>query len=560
MKRLSFSSILYPGLGAFNISILSTFWILWSGFIFPSINNSSTNCLFNGCFSWGNILIFSLSSITYICCFGDFNISILSTFCISFSDLSIPSINNISATWHFKGFLSIGEINKSSVDSIILGTLGFFNIVINDTFCISLFDFANPSIHIESIICPFNNGFSLFWIISNPSTKSTTKFLWIGKIFIPSMYKSSVICFFKGSFSLGNICKFSFSSIMLSGLGISNNDNLSIFWILFSGIINFIDSIYKSSTNCFFKGSFSIGNISKLSFISILFWGLGVLNMDNLSVFCILFSGFILVNCSIYKSSTNCFCNGSFSFGNISKLSFASIIFWGLGVLNMDNLSVFCILFSGFILENCSIYKSSTNCFCNGSFSFGNIIMLSFASILFWGLGFLNMDNWSVFWILFSDFIWFNPSINNASIICFFKGSFSKGNISKFSFASIILSGLGVLNIDNLSIFWILFSGFNKVYLSIYKSSTNCFFKIFFSFLTGIISILSLISILFWGFGVLNIDILSIFCILFSDFNNINPSIYNESINCFFKGSFSLGKISKFSLASINNFSGINLM
>ena len=217
----------------------------------------------------------------------------------------------------------------------------------------------------------------------------------------------------------------------------------------------------------------------------------------------------------------------------------------------MDNLSVFWILFSGFILENCSIYKSSTNCFCNGSFSFGNIIMLSFASILFWGLGLLNMDNLSVFWILFSDFIWFNPSINNASIICFFKGSFSRGNISKFSFASIILSGLGVLNIDNLSIFWILFSGFNKTYLSIYKSSTNCFFKLSFSFLTGIISILSLISILFWGFGVLNIDILSTFCILFSDFNNINPSINNASINCFFKGSFSLGNISKFSLASI---------
>ena len=77
----------------------------------------------------------------------------------------------------------------------------------------------------------------------------------------------------------------------------------------------------KLSTNCFFKGPFSIGKISILSFSSIkVFSGPNVYNFifpllkgDEPSS---MFSSWF----SIYKLSTNCFFNGSLGIGIISKL------------------------------------------------------------------------------------------------------------------------------------------------------------------------------------------------------------------------------------------------
>ena len=96
-------------------------------------------------------------------------------------------------------------------------------------------------------------------------------------------------------------------------------DKLSVFWILFSGFIINNFSIYKLSTNCFFKGSFSNGNISILSLFSIIFKGFYILKIDIWSIFWILFWGFIVLILSIYKSLINCVFKGSFSIGNISK-------------------------------------------------------------------------------------------------------------------------------------------------------------------------------------------------------------------------------------------------
>ena len=521
MNILSFSSIIFLGLGDFNISILSIFWTLLSYFLLLfSIIKSSTNCFSKGSFSFLGIINVSFSSIDKLVDFGALNISILSTSWILFSGLLFPSINKLSIFWYFKGSFILGEINILSFSSIIFSGLGVFKIVI----------------------------LSIFWI------------LFSAFIIFLSIIKSSTFCFVKGSFSFGYKWILSLSSIIFrTVLGDFNILILSIFWISFLGLS--APSIDKESINCNFKGFFGLGNISILSLNStIILLLLGILNTSILSIFCILFSGFILINFSIYKSSTNCFFKGSFSFLNISKLSFGSMTFCGLGVLNIDSLSIFWILFSGFINIHPSMYKSSTNCFFKGSFSFFNDIIwiLSLGSIIFWGLAFLSIVNLSIFCILFSGFILINFSIYKSSTNCFFKGSLSIGNISKLSFGSITFCGFGVLNIDSLSIFWILFSGFINKAPSIYKSSTNCFFKGVFSKPNN--SIESLGEIIFFNFlGERSIVNLSIFCILFSGFIKNSPSIYKSSTNCFFKGSLSIGNISKLSFGSIIVLFGENL-
>ena len=518
---LSFFSIIFWGLGDFNISILSIFWIVLSYFlILFSIIKSSTNCFSKGSFSFLGIKNVSFSSMEILVVFGAFNISILSTSWILFSGLLFPSINKLSTFWFFNGSFILGEINILSLSSIIFSGLGAFKIVILSIFCI----------------------------------------LFSGFIIFLSIIKSSTNCFVKGSFSFGYKWILSLSSIIFKTvLGAFKILILSILWISFLGLS--APSIDKESTNCNFKGFFGLGNISILSLDStITLLLLGILNISNLSIFCTLFSGFILINFSIYKSSTNCFFKGSLSFLNISKLSLGSITFLGLGVLNIDNLSIFWILFSGFIKNNPSIYKSSTNCFFKGSPSFFNDIIwiLSLGSIIFWGLALLSIVNLSIFCILFSGFIKNNPSIYNSSTNCFFKGSLSIGNISKLSFGSITFCGFGVLNIDNLSTFWILFSGFINKNPSIYKSSTNCFFKGDLSKPNN--SIESLGETILFNFlrerGIVN---LSIFCILFSGFIKNNPSIYKSSTNCFFKGSLSIGNISKLSFGSIIILFGVNI-
>ena len=99
------------------------------------------------------------------------------------------------------------------------------------------------------------------------------------------------------------------------------------------------------------------------------------------------------------------------------------------------------------------MYKLSTTCFCKGSFGLGNIWMISPVSMIFKGFCDLKMVNWSVHWILFTGFVVLRLSMYRSSTSCFWRGSFCVGNISKKSFISIIFSGLAVFNIVNLSIF-----------------------------------------------------------------------------------------------------------
>ena len=153
--KIWFVSIIFLGFGVLNISILSTFWILLSGFKFPSINILSTTCPLNGSFSfsWDLINMLSFSSITF--CGTTLEvliISILSTFWILLSGWILPSIKILSIIWPFNGIFTFEGIKISSFSSIIR-TFGFivFNISILSTFCISFSGFKFPSIKILSI-------------------------------------------------------------------------------------------------------------------------------------------------------------------------------------------------------------------------------------------------------------------------------------------------------------------------------------------------------------------------------------------------------------------------
>ena len=524
-NMLSFSSIIFlgKGFGTFNISILSTTCISLSFLGISSIIILSTICFFKGSFSIGDNSILFICWIKFNCLFFCLNflwVFIISKFSHSsmrISSLSFPSINNSSTIWKYNSGFPLALINNSCIHSIVLGFFAFLNIVIKEVCSILLLGLSSPSTYIESI-CWYNKGFfSLLFKISIPSKFSTIKSLWIGDIFIFSIYNESTNCFFKGSFSIGKISRFSLESITFRDRGVLNIDNLSVFWILFSGFNEIIFSTYKLSTICFCKGSLSSDDIWILSIISIIFFCFSTLNIDNFSVFCIILFGFKYLIFSIYKSSTNCFCKGSLSLGNISIYSLDSTIFFGLCVLNIVNLSTFWIIFSGSINGNPSIFKESINWPFNCSLSLEKISILSFGSITFNGLCFLKIQNLLIFWILFSDFCEINLSIYKSSTNCFCNGSFSSDWISIISLVSIIFRGLGLLNIINLSTFCIIFSIFVGTNPSIYKESTIWPFNG--SFGTGNNSILSFFSGILYILGILKIAILSIFCIVFSGFS-----------------------------------------
>ena len=134
---------------------------------------------------------------------------------------------------------------------------------------------------------------------------------------------------------ISSICSIIISSTLIRNESIISNT--SIFWISLLLLVLLIPSIKISSPNSFSKGSFSffwikiilldsimfsglgVFNISLLYFILIIFFRFWDLNIVNFSVFCILLSGFIFLIDSIYKLSTNCFFNASFSLGNIVK-------------------------------------------------------------------------------------------------------------------------------------------------------------------------------------------------------------------------------------------------
>ena len=221
---LSFSSInKFLGFDVLKISILSTFWILFSGLIIPSTFILSTIWLFKGSFSLWGINILSFSSISKFLGFDVLKISILSTFCISLFLLN----NALSSFWLLNGTFSLCGTNWLSFCSITI-LIGALNISNSSTFLI-LF-----------------SGLSI-----------TSTIIWLF-----------------GIFSIDGINKLSFSStIILIGLEVLNISILSIFCILFSGLS--FPSIIKLSTFWFFKGFFSFGGINILSFstISLLFLG-----------------------------------------------------------------------------------------------------------------------------------------------------------------------------------------------------------------------------------------------------------------------------------------------
>ena len=280
---------------------------------------------------------------------------------------------------------------------------------------------------------------------------------------ISSINKLSTFCNSKGFFSLGEMNILLTSSIIFFGksLGALNNSIVSALSILLSGLN--IPSITIESINLFFNGFFSFGGINILSLNSIILFsfleGFTVLKISILSLFSILFSG--ISTPSISKLS-HVFCfKGSFSFGTINKLWFASIIFLGFGVLNISILSTFCILLSGFKFPSINIL--STTCPLNGSFSFSwdLINMLSFSSITFCGtiLEVLIISNLLTFCILLSG--WVLPSIKILSIIWPFNGIFTFEGIKTSPFSSITrVFGFIVFNISILFTFSISFSGF----------------------------------------------------------------------------------------------------
>ena len=361
IKISSFCSILFSGLGVLNIFILSTVWILLSGLKFPSIIIESTTWPLNDSFSFssGLINILPFSSIT-LSGLGVLNMSILSTFWISLVVLKIPSMNSSSTNCLFNGSFALDSINKLSFCSIIIFGFDFEVLMISmlSTFCIKLSSLPIPKILILSINCCFKDSFCfgainivsfsciLFcgFAVLNISILSTFCISLSIRV-IPSTIILSIIWHLKGSFIFAGIKMLSFNSMIFSGF-------LLLLIILISSIncITLLSLIFPSikilSTIWFFNGSLTLGAINKLSFSSMTFLGLRpLLNISTLSTFCILLSGRIVF--SIVKSSTNCFIKGSFSFGRINKLWFVSIIFLGLGVLNISILSTVCILLSG---------------------------------------------------------------------------------------------------------------------------------------------------------------------------------------------------------------------
>ena len=138
---------------------------------------------------------------------------------------------------------------------------------------------------------------------------------------ICSMFIESVFWSINSSLGLG--FKWIESLPSIKGFFIvSFNSNLSIFWIIFSGLVFF--SINNLSMFCIFKGSFIFGDMNMLSDLFMLFFGFGFLNIVINSVFCISF--FLGSKESINTESICWYNKSSFSFFNIVIPSNPSII------------------------------------------------------------------------------------------------------------------------------------------------------------------------------------------------------------------------------------------
>ena len=313
-----------------------------------------------------------------------FPIIILSIFSISKGSFSTFGINNLSKCNISFGSFSVFGILNSLVFSIlfsgftITGILGrdILNISNFSVFSIKFSGFFVFSIYISSILSFNSNSFlkvlSIFLLISGENEKLS--------FFIIILFGFFWFLGFSLSFVLLALSSLiSSSSIVISLLLLFKafNVNLSEFSIKFffpeNRGIKF--SIYNLSTDWFCKGSFSLGLILKLLISSIIFLGFGILNILNPSLVCISFC-LIFPLPSTKILSTNCCFNGSFSLGEINKLTLCSIILFSIlfsCIYGISIISTFSITLStsGDILP--SIFIVSNNWYSNGSFSLGCI-------------------------------------------------------------------------------------------------------------------------------------------------------------------------------------------
>ena len=289
----------------------------------------------------------------------------LSKFCIKFSFLWICS-KNILSIFSFNNFsFSFKGINNSIFSDISIFGFSFGFKLILSIFCNSLIGRDSPTINKPSMELISKRAFSFcgikiesFSSMNNSGFSSFNKVNWsIDWVLISGLFKGSIIIesiswFIKDSLSFCNKLIKSSCSITWVGLANESNCNLSIFCSLFSGLL-FV-SINSPSINWISSGDFSFGGKNIVPDISILFIGFGVSNIVIKSICCFWFS--FLSKESIRIESTACKNNSSFSC-NIKEIPSNSSI---IKFLNEGIYGVF------------SIYKSSTDCFFNGSFSFGN--------------------------------------------------------------------------------------------------------------------------------------------------------------------------------------------
>ena len=250
---------------------------------------------FNWSFGFEGKYKLSISSISWIKDFSVFNISINSTFCISFSSLFIPSNDNSSHFWKFNSFFITGFINKLSKYSIIFSGLLISNkLILSWLFiCISL-----------------SIGFS--------------KEIWILSIF------SSLI----SGFCIWGIHILSFSSIWLIGFVKPDISNLSIIWAKFSGYLILSKEILST-------------NLVLNSFFSFTFWGIKIS-----SLFSITFSNFSFDSFSIVRLSNFCTNKTFFFLYKRTKLSPFWILFSSFCFFKIIILSISCILLSPYWIDS----------------------------------------------------------------------------------------------------------------------------------------------------------------------------------------------------------------
>ena len=150
--------------------------------------------------------------------------------------------------------------------------------------------------------------------------------------------------------------------------------------------------------------------------------------------------------------------------------------------------------------------------------------------MMFSSLGVLNIVNSSFFSTSFSFF--FIELMNNSFISWVCKGSFGNGNISILFISSMRFSGLNIVNIVISSLFWKSFSGFDKDSINI----SSIFFISNGSFSLGVMVKLLICWKIISGF----VPSKTISLFLSWVFSGLwTSSIYNDSISCNIKGSFS---------------------